>query len=401
MPSPVPDPHEATRRLLDFCRREGWAGYDPFDALNSRLFQALPFLHARWPRLILTQAFKRSPINLRPLFLVPKGVNPKGAALFLASLVQLEKVGLASLDEVREMANRLVSLRSPLSQRAAWGYNFDWQSRSYLIPLGTPNIICTSFAGEALLDAYHRLQDPQLLDLATQAGWFLLEGLQRSPLEDSFCLSYTPLRPSRVHNASLLGGALLARLHALTQIPDFQSAALAIARYGIRHQQPDGSWIYGEDPNQGWIDSFHTGYNLLALHGISHYLADPASQSSLRRGFEYYRNHFFEPNGVVKYYHDRTYPIDTHGTAHAILTLVQLAHLHPANLDLARHVLRWALEHMRHPNGHFYYQKTPSHTNRLIYMRWTQAWMLRGLAEFVAHAHQSLPLSTPSTESSP
>lgn len=83
--------------------------------------------------------------------------------------------------------------------------------------------------------------DPALLDLATQAGWFLLRHLKRTQLEDSFCFSYTPLKPSRVHNASLLGAALLARLHSKTGIPEFRTAAEASTRYGIRHQQPDGS----------------------------------------------------------------------------------------------------------------------------------------------------------------
>ncbi len=31
-------------KLLAYCRANDWAGYDPYDALNSRLFGALPFL---------------------------------------------------------------------------------------------------------------------------------------------------------------------------------------------------------------------------------------------------------------------------------------------------------------------------------------------------------------------
>ena len=77
-----------TAKLLAYCEHNGWAGYDPYDALNSRLFTALPFLNSRLPRLCLTQALKRSPINLRPLALIPKTQNPKAMALFLAALVQ-------------------------------------------------------------------------------------------------------------------------------------------------------------------------------------------------------------------------------------------------------------------------------------------------------------------------
>src|SRR5262245_66612236 len=79
---------EIALKLLSYCRANDWAGYDPYDALNSRIFQALPFLNFKLARLALTQANKRSPINFRPLLLVPKSHNPKGLALFLVSLLK-------------------------------------------------------------------------------------------------------------------------------------------------------------------------------------------------------------------------------------------------------------------------------------------------------------------------
>ena len=44
-----PGLQEATLQLLDYCRSNDWAGYDPYDALNSKLFEALPFLNSRTP----------------------------------------------------------------------------------------------------------------------------------------------------------------------------------------------------------------------------------------------------------------------------------------------------------------------------------------------------------------
>jgi len=72
-------------KLLAYCRANDWAGYDPYDALNSRLFEALPFLDSRFPRLVLTQALKRSPVNFRRLLLIPKAENPKAIGLFLSA----------------------------------------------------------------------------------------------------------------------------------------------------------------------------------------------------------------------------------------------------------------------------------------------------------------------------
>src|SRR5439155_5603810 len=87
---------DVTLQLLNYCRARDWAGYDPYDALNSKLFNALPFLQFALPRLVFTQALKRSPINLRPLLLVPETQNPKGLALFLAAVLKLQRTGLIS-----------------------------------------------------------------------------------------------------------------------------------------------------------------------------------------------------------------------------------------------------------------------------------------------------------------
>ncbi|HXM36856.1 MAG TPA: hypothetical protein VN920_16795, partial [Pyrinomonadaceae bacterium] len=61
--------------LFAWCRNHDFAGYDPFDGLNSRLFQASPFKNSRIARLLWTQLFKRSPINFRQLAKVPRERN--------------------------------------------------------------------------------------------------------------------------------------------------------------------------------------------------------------------------------------------------------------------------------------------------------------------------------------
>src|SRR5688500_20284225 len=73
--------------LFAWCRQHNFAGHDPFDALNSRLFQATPLSRFRTPRLLFTQLTKRSPLSLRAVTRVPPQKNAKGIALFaLAAL---------------------------------------------------------------------------------------------------------------------------------------------------------------------------------------------------------------------------------------------------------------------------------------------------------------------------
>jgi len=97
-----------TLKLLAYCQANNWAGYDPYDALNSRVFKYLPFLNFKLSRLAFTQILKRSPVNFRPLLLVPKTENPKAIALFLMAFLKLKRMGLLE-DEGRPLWGRNIA----------------------------------------------------------------------------------------------------------------------------------------------------------------------------------------------------------------------------------------------------------------------------------------------------
>lgn len=371
-----------TSRLLNNCRDAQWAGYDPYDALNSRLLRRFGLLDWRYARLAFTQVLKRSPVNLRGLLQVPHEQNPKGIAVFLSAHVCLYRLGMVTEPEVRALATRLLELRSAGQAHSCWGYNFDWQTRAHLVPRGMPNIICTTFAANALLDAAELIPETAWLHAAQEGGQFLLSGLNTTRTDDGLCFSYTPLDRAEIHNASLLGGALLARLHARQPSEIFRAAALDAARYSLARQRPNGSWPYGETAVQQWIDSFHTGYNLMALERIRQTLSFTECEPAIRKGYQFYLGHFFEPGGAAKYFHNRTWPVDIHSIAQALITLCGLAHFDSRSLPLAKEVCDWSVREMRSPEGWFYYQKWPWFTNRINYMRWSQSWMLLALATF-------------------
>ena len=371
---------ETIIKLLAYCRQNNWSGYDPYDALNSRVFAALPFLQNRICRLVFTQVMKRSPVNLRPLFLVAKEQNPKGLALFSSALIKLSDLGLVDEAAALPLLNRLIHLRSPERPYYCWGYNFDWQTRTYLVPKYEPNIICTTFAGNALLDAYEKYGDNNYLKMAFRAGLFILKGLNITKNSDGLCFSYTPLDRGQVHNANLLGAAFLSRLYSVTNEKQFLNYALPAVRFSVSKQDNDGSWPYGAGHTQRWIDSFHTGYNLVALNKFCQYTGNGNFANSVERGFQFYRKHFFTDAGLAKYYHDRIYPVDIHSIAQSIVTLVELKAVDENNMDLAFCVFRWVIENMQTQEGYFYYQKTRFIKNGISYMRWSQAWMLYALA---------------------
>src|SRR5256885_5237494 len=160
----------AVRKLLAYCQTNYWAGYDPYDALNSRILSAVPFLSTKLPRLVLTQALKRSPVNIRPVLLIKKTQNPKAIGLFLSALLNLSRVGQLDQESlIEKMIERLIALRSQGLPYWCWGYSFPWQTRTIIVPAGAPNLVCTCFVASALLDAYEQRGDARCLSMAMSA----------------------------------------------------------------------------------------------------------------------------------------------------------------------------------------------------------------------------------------
>jgi len=398
--------------LLQWCRRRDFAGYDPFDALNSRVFQSTPFKHSRTSRLLWTQAFKRSPLDLRPLTLVPAQKNSKGLALFaLAALSNYRRLKTAEAEEqARELLNKLLRIQISGYSGAAWGYNFDWQGRAFFAPRGTPTIVPTAFAARALVEAANVFGDERYLHIARSACDFILRDLNRSDeANETICFSYSPLDRTRIFNASLLAAETLAATGALTGEKDLCDLAIRAARYALDHQRADGSWAYGADDYQSWADNFHTAFILTSLSriirlGTSNSKEDDiqreftaatqrtqrrhgeflkAAEAALRLGYEFWRERFFLAHGWPKYYADRLYPADAHAAGAAISTLVDLHWLDPGALELAARVARWTIENLRDRRGFFYYQRRRFYTVRTPYMRWSESWMMYGLSRLL------------------
>jgi len=173
---------------------------------------------------------------------------------------------------------------------------------------------------------------------------------------------------------------LLCRIYKYTGDEKYLAPALAAARYSAEKQHSDGSWNYGEGSTQRWIDNFHTGYNLCALQSIGRFSGTTEFESHVKRGFDFYRAHFFLQDGAVRYFHNRKYPVDIHCVAQSIITTLAFKNLYADNLRLAQSVFDWALKHMWDERGFFYYRVLRFSTIRTSYMRWSQAWMLLALS---------------------
>lgn len=370
--------------LDEWCRQRSFAGADPFDALNSPVFQSTPVRGSRIARLAWTQALKRSP-TLRNFALLPAQQNSKGIALFaLAALASYrraptdvaEAYARARLDDLWEM--RLGGYSG-----AAWGYNFPWQSRKFFAPKGTPMIVPTAFAVRALVDAHQTFGDKHYLEKARSSCDFIMRDLRRtSETTEEVCFSYSPLDNTRIFNASLFAAETLAVVGSLMSQTQLCELAERGTRFVTRRQNQNGSWTYGEDAGQNWIDNFHTAYVLTSLARIEQALSIDLSEA-LQRGYQFWRTSFFLADGWPKYYDTNPYPADAHAAATAIITLLELRDRDSDALSLAETIAGWTIKNLRDPRGFFYAQRRRFHTVRTPYMRWTQAWMLYALARLL------------------
>ena len=369
-------------RLEAWLLRHNFKGNDPFDALRSPILHALTF-NNRWLGLTWVQLFRRSPLDLRRLFRVEPGYNPKGMGLFLAAYIRRYRItgNPEDREHIEYFTDWLRRNRCAGFEEACWGYNFDWPNRSFFAPAGTPTIVNTVFIAHAFLDRYELFGASRDLEIARSASDFILSRL--AIVEDSTgaCFSYTPLDRRLVHNANMLGASLLARVAGTTGDAHLKIRSRQAVLYTVTRQNSDGSWPYGIGRSEAWTDNFHTGFILVSLLEYIRVSHDHEFEESLEHGYRYWKSALFTLDGLPKYFSNRLYPIDIHSVAQAVLSFLAFSKRDPEATGRALQLAEWAVSNMQDSTGYFHYQIGRGLRNRIPYLRWSQAWMFRALAE--------------------
>lgn len=376
------------QQLLDDSAKDGFAGYDPFDGLNGSLFSVWPSAKDSLLGLAFIQLCKRSPINFRPLLGVLKARNPKGVALFVSGLLQdHRRTGDPQLlQQALELGDWLLTQQCDalVWQHPCWGYHFDWKARAFYVPKGKPNVITTIYVSRALYELGLVANRTDLCQAALNSAHFIVEHLRTQDAGKEF-FAYIPGETAFVHNASLWAAAWVAFAASKTGNSDHAELALRVARQSVQMQAADGSWVYGTRHHHQFIDGFHTGYNLEALHDLRTALDVTEFDGAISQGLAFYKEHLFEANGAAKYFHNNPYPYDMHTVAQAVLTLLRVGGT-ASDVALVEKTLDWSIKELYLPNQQrFAYQKTARWTNKVNYMRWTQAWAYFAIAFYNRH----------------
>jgi len=372
---------------LDRASYERYEGSDPYDCLNSPITSRLP---GRMAKIAATQIFVYSPINLRPLFLINKGRNPKGLALFLLTLLESRrKNSLPNMPLDKRIEDLLAAILGCVNNDHSgpcWGYNFPWQDLHKFIPRGQPSVVVTSFVAKTFYEMVSEEVRPDPKEQLAGIGRFITEDLNRFEDGDGTCLSYSPHDENIVHNANLLGAVTLARIMKATDDGSYSKLVRSCLEFTLSKQHKDGSWAYsqnssGKERNQ--ID-FHQGFVLeslmdLAELGVRSDLLYPA----LRKGLQFYERQF-RPDGASYWRYPKRWPIDIHHQAQGIITFERASRYHQGYRSLSDRILDWTLEHFYNGDGRFSYQIWPALKNRITYVRWGNAWMAYAMSMKIA-----------------
>jgi rhamnogalacturonyl hydrolase YesR len=375
--------YQSIGRLAQWLEESGYRGYDTFDGLNARFVRFLTF-ETKLLRTTLQQGVRRFPLNLRPALGITREYSSKGMGFLARGFIRLHK---ATRDQrwhesAKFALQWLIDNQSPGYSGACWGNHFDYQSRGFYLPKSVPTVVWTSLIGHAFLDAYEHFNEPKYLQIAISACEHILCDLQTFSDGKGLCITYVPGLDCRVHNANVLGAGFLARTYAHTQNDSYCELARKALQYTAQYQRYDSSWYYGEKENLHWVDNFHTAYVLDSFRHYALSTGDNQFEQHVTKGYAYWKETFFLPDGTPRYYNHKTLPIDIQCCSQAIDTLV---FFHSADADdnvrLALSVANWTITNMQDKSGYFYYRRyTPWLVNKTATLHWGQATMMSALA---------------------
>ncbi|MFP8954765.1 antibiotic ABC transporter permease [Natrialbaceae archaeon A-arb3/5] len=376
---------------LAYARRREYAGPDYGDGMSSQLLQSLPFEN-RFLNLVTQEVVKRTPVNIRPLLRVEHRRNYKGAALFTMANLNYhdlatgdEPIDTPAFDPLAE-ADRLAEW---LVDEQVTGYSgFCGGHRHELQHLHTkgvpsdPDIVSTTYAVRALLQASERGLGDGYADLARTATSFLVEDLNYREVEEGAKINYHMNHPddSYTLNSAALGAGMLVDLYEHFGDEDLRERATKILDHVAAHQTDVGGWPYRVPASASHLsmDSHHNGFIIESFQRYRDVVDEDRYADTLDSALAFYRDELFELDGAPNFDEENAYPRDIHASTQGMLVFTR-----EGEFELVDRILRWVLANLQVEDGRFYFRKHRHHTKRVTLMRWCQGWMAYALSEYL------------------
>jgi hypothetical protein len=197
----------------------------------------------------------------------------------------------------------LEATRCPGYERHAWGYPFDWVTRTGTIRAGTPLITTVGYPYEAFRQVYKLDKDERWRQaMQSTAQHALRDYRNRETTRGAASCGYTPSPddPADVVNASAYRAALLTKAGVDFSEPEYGRVAERNLNFVLVSQNADGSWYYAMDGHRDFVDHFHTCFVLKGLAAIEAITGDRRCTEAIERGVNYYVTNLFDVDRLPK-----------------------------------------------------------------------------------------------------
>lgn len=310
-----PTHHCTAEELLSACQRftawldrVGYASYDPYDIWGTRYgLRARKLYYARNPLGTLLVA----PLVLleivwpssRQLFVEKQRYATADAQLVLAFLNLFRVTGEAHFrDRAVALGDEILGYAIKGYRGLCWGYPFDWQNGPGAVwARSTPYITCTPYCYEAFLALHEATGQERYRQIAASIAEFVCHDLHETPTSPAAAAgSYSPKDRSMVINASAYRAFVLLDAARRFGREDYAAAGGRNLAFILEGQREDGAWLYALDRAPSFIDHFHTCFVLKNLIKANRLLDRADVRESIARGFRYYRENLFYPDGNPK-----------------------------------------------------------------------------------------------------
>jgi len=385
---------------LTYAREREYTGWDYGDGMSSRALQALP-VDSRLLNLAVQEVVKRTPVNVRPLFLVEQRRNYMGASLFAMTNLTLDRLldegaGLPVDETVdyRREAHRLltwlVDNRASGHSGFGLGHQHPIQDLQGLADANEPGAVCTSIAAKALLRGSDI--DEGFADVAETAADFVVEDLEYRPTEEGARITYSNNHEGEYYtiNAGALAGRLFVDLYDHVDTRAYRRRARQILDHIATLQEDAGGWMYRDPPTASHLsmDTHHNGFIIEAFQRYAAATGDDRYADVCSAALSFFET-LFDDDGAPHFDEDTRYPRDIHACAQGILVFT-----YAGDVERAGRILEWTVENLYAGGGRFYFRKGRLVTHRVTLMRWCQAWMCFAMSEYLRAVCGERPIAS-------
>jgi hypothetical protein len=195
---------------------------------------------------------------------------------------------------------------------------------------------------------------------------------------DTAAGSYSPFDQRQVVNATAYRAYVLADAGKRFGRNDYLEASRRNLNFVLESQAEDGSWLYAMNEAKSYIDNFHTCFNLKNLFKIHRIAPEARIDSSIRRGFAYYRKHLIDAEGNPKPFAIKPRlqlaKLEMYDFAEAITLGSLIGGMIPEAGELARTLAGKLIHEHQLPAGHFVTRVfRGGFRHRFPFLRWSQA----------------------------